>query len=398
MAIKEMANGKFKVNVYMGADAPRFVDYADTKAEAQIIENEAKGRKLRGETKERKKDYTFEEVYKQWWENDYTVYGGLQGETLVNTEKIVRLHVLPHLGKKKIRKISLKDLEQLQILWAFGKPKEGIKPYVNFKICISYTRMIMKYAQKHGYIQINHFDLLERPVNRELNEARKQKRKEKYYSIELVETTQKLIKVECCFQTYTIFTLMYSLGAGKGEVRPLIWSDINFEEKTIALTHKLIKNMTTKKFERVEGGKNVYRPRVVPITNAVVDLLKEWKEIQALMLELQGIEQTPEQFLFTYTNQKGEINLPIHPDWLNDRLRLVTDKYNLPNITPHGLRHTFVSDLMNEGVSEWNIKSLVGHAPDSNMINEVYGHMTKRGQQENIKAVHTLEELRNDSD
>jgi len=179
-----------------------------------------------------------------------------------------------------------------------------------------------------------------------------------------------MIKAECCLQTYTIFTLMYYLGAGKGEVRPLVWGDISFEEKTIALTHKLIKNMKTKKFEHVQGGKNVYRPRIVPITDAVVTLLQDWKEIQAIMLELQGLEQTPEQFLFTYVNRQGEINLPIHPDWLNDRLKLVTAKYNLPNITPHGLRHTFVSDLLNEGVSEWNIKSLVGHAPDSNMINE----------------------------
>ena len=67
---------------------------------------------------------------------------------------------------------------------------------------------------------------------------------------------------------------------------------------------------------------------------------------------------------------------------------------HIPNVTPHGLRHTFVSDLLNEGVNDWNIKALVGHAQTSNMIYEVYGHMTERGRKENIEAIHTLEDLR----
>ena len=60
----------------------------------------------------------------------------------------------------------------------------------------------------------------------------------------------------------------------------------------------------------VSGGKNV----IVSITDAVITLLKEGKEIQSPMLELQDIEQTP---------------------------------------------HSLVSDLLNEGVNDWNIKALV---------------------------------------
>lgn len=66
-------------------------------------------------------------------------------------------------------------------------------------------------------------------------------------------------------------------------------------------------------------------------------------------------------------------------------------KYNLPHIIPHGLRHTFVSDLLNQGIDGLIIKSLVGHAETSNMIRDVYGHTNN---QTKIDTLKLLEEYR----
>ena len=397
MAIEKTKNGKYKVTVYMGVGASRFVATFDKKIDAIASESEARIRKEKGEAKAKSKDYTFEEVYKEWWDDHYLIYDGLENITLSRTKDLFRLHILPHLGKVKVKKITLKQLEKLQILWAFGDQKKNIKPYTNFKQCISYTNMVMKYALKHSYIHKNPLDLLDMPTNRKLEQEQAERREEQYYDVNLVQTIQTLIKADCCLQTYTLFTLLYSIGAGKGEVKPLIWKDIDFEKNEISLTHKLVKNEATKKFERVPGGKNKFRPRVIPITDSIVSLLKEWKKIQAVVLKQLNIEQTPEQFLFTYVNRYGEVNLPLHPDWLNDRLNKITEKYNLPSMNPHGLRHTFVSDLKNGGVPDWNIKPLVGHAPDSKETDTTYGHINKRGQKRNVEAIHSLENIRNES-
>lgn len=67
-------------------------------------------------------------------------------------------------------------------------------------------------------------------------------------------------------------------------------------------------------------------------------------------------------------------------------------KYTLPHIIPHGLRHTFVSDLLNQGIDGLIIKSLVGHAETSNMIRDVYGHTND---QTKIDTLKLLEEYRN---
>lgn len=49
MAIKKLADDKYKINVYMGTNTSRFVQYASTKQEAEIIEAEAKLAKKRKE-------------------------------------------------------------------------------------------------------------------------------------------------------------------------------------------------------------------------------------------------------------------------------------------------------------------------------------------------------------
>lgn len=391
MAVKKMENGKYKINVYMGASYSRFVAYADTKEEALIIEQETKLKKLKGELKQKKGDYTFKEVYEMWWQKKYTITKHHEQSTLDRTKSIFRLHILPHLGNKKMKHISFDILEDLQILWAVGNDAQDIKPYANFKVCVSYTKQVMRYALLKGYISANPYELLEMPVNGKLKQKKEQRRQEKYYSKETIQESLQLMKKEHGFQNFVLLYLTYYLGATKGEIYPLVWSDINFQKQHISLSHKLVKNKETGRYERIKGMKNGYRFRDVPINNTIMGLLKDWKKKQATELKKLGIIQTPKQFLFTYVNQKGEVNQPLHTDWLNNKLNQLEKKYGLPHILPHGLRHTYVSDLLNQGIDGVLIKSLVGHAETSNMIRDVYGHASEPAK---IKAIEQLEQYR----
>ncbi|WP_457922956.1 tyrosine-type recombinase/integrase [Enterococcus faecalis] len=292
MAIKKMNNGKYKVNVYMGAGFSRFVTYADTKEEAMILEQEAKLQKLKGEFKKKKGDYTFKEVYEMWWKKKYIITKHHEQSTLDRTKSVFRLHILPYLGDKKIKHVSFDILENLQILWAFGDEEKKIKPYANFKVCVSYTKQVMKYALLKGYIATNPYELLEMPVNEALKRKKEQKRRKKYYSIETVQESLELMKKEHGFQNYTLLALTYYLGATKGEIYPLVWADIDFQKQLISLSHKLVKNRETGRYERLEGMKNGYRFRDVPINDTITNLLKEWKQKQATELKQLGIKQT----------------------------------------------------------------------------------------------------------
>jgi integrase len=144
-------------------------------------------------------------------------------------------------------------------LWAFGNEEKGIKPYVNYKHCVSYTKQVLRYALVKGYIQKNPYDLLEMPVNADLKNKKEEKSHQKYYSKELIQQVLTLMKQEYGVRDYTLLSLIYQLGAANGEIYPLVWTDIDFKNKTISLMHKLVKNKAIGKYAHVQGMKNSYR-------------------------------------------------------------------------------------------------------------------------------------------
>lgn len=75
----------------------------------------------------------------------------------------------------------------------------------------------------------------------------------------------------------------------------------------------------------------------------------KWKKEQAQELLQLGIKQNAEQFLFTYIDRKGNVNVPVHIDYLNYRINSVKRRHkHLLNTSSHKLRHTF-STLAYEG-------------------------------------------------
>ena len=57
-----------------------------------------------------------------------------------------------------------------------------------------------------------------------------------------------------------------------------------------------------------------------------------------------GIIQSDEQYVFTYIDMKGNVNSPLHSDYLNNKMKSVKRRHpELKHATPHKLRHTGMS-------------------------------------------------------
>ena len=57
-------------------------------------------------------------------------------------------------------------------------------------------------------------------------------------------------------------------------------------------------------------------------------------------------------------------------------LQRIGDRANVPRVTVHAFRHTFVSRLLESGASVADIRDLVGHANIALTV-EIYGHLTQ---------------------
>ncbi|MDD4703124.1 MAG: tyrosine-type recombinase/integrase [Bacteroidales bacterium] len=141
-----------------------------------------------------------------------------------------------------------------------------------------------------------------------------------------------------------IIYLLYATGIRKAEL-------LNLEESDFYLSKKEI---------RIFGKRR--KERIIPIGNQIIDLVKE------------------------YTKQKKELavvekKLFINEDYSNlsiTQLDKIVKKYlsvaNVERKTPHILRHTFATHLINEGADIMNVKELLGH--QSLEATQIYTHNT----------------------
>ncbi|WP_227956515.1 tyrosine-type recombinase/integrase, partial [Streptococcus sanguinis] len=97
--------------------------------------------------------------------------------------------------------------------------------------------------------------------------------------------------------------------------------------------------------------------------NDLLQLLTSWKEQQKYELAKFGIISNPEQFVFTYIDTKGNINKPLHADYLNNKMKSIRKRHKkLTHATPHKLRHTGATLAKQAGMSLEAISEALTHS------------------------------------
>ena len=144
-----------------------------------------------------------------------------------------------------------------------------------------------------------------------------------------------------------IIEILYQTGIRRSELVGLKISSIDFEENNI----------------RITGKRN--KERIIPIGSDLSARIKTYLELRDKIFN-----GNPEESLFLTPGGK-----PIYPKLVyrlvNQFLKMVT---TLEKRSPHLLRHTFATHLLNKGADINAIKELLGHA--SLAATQVYTHNT----------------------
>ena len=70
-----------------------------------------------------------------------------------------------------------------------------------------------------------------------------------------------------------------------------------------------------------------------------------------------------EQFVFTYIDTRGNINKPLHADYLNNKMKSIRKRHKeLAHATPHKLRHTGATLAKQAGVPLEVISEALTHS------------------------------------
>lgn len=376
MTITKTKNGTYRLKIYIPIEArmPLGIvnnSYFDkrfkTRKEARQTEIDLLTKLNQIEDNEfiglNKQEILFKDFYEQiWWEaykagQTTSTTRPPSKSTVVNTKTCFEKHLLPLLGNYTIQFLNQNKQVILNLMTA--KANE----YANFKTLRSYVISIFDWAEELEYIETNRLAKTLRRIKAtkkiQLSEARRDE--DLYLTQEQLQAwftafKEDLDNGKISLKDYVLFYLTFFLGDRKSETYALQWKHIDFSKAQIQLIQALDRYGEVKS---TKGNKKT----IFSISNDLLELLSSWKEQLKYELARFGIMTNPEQFVFTYIDTKGNVNKPLHADYLNNKMKTIRKRHpELAHATPHKLRHTGATLAKEAGMSLEAISEALTHS------------------------------------
>lgn len=168
-------------------------------------------------------------------------------------------------------------------------------------------------------------------------------------------------------KAFTAISLLYWTGIRKGELYALKWQSVDFNKKTISITHS---------FQRIQGediltATKTYQSREISIPSLVTNQMKRYKR--------KCYDTSPDNYVFPYDNEFIQQGIKEGTEKAN-RERMEKNLPPIDRIHVHGLRHSHASYLINHGVNIVLISKRLGHEKVSTTL-DTYSHFFPKSEE-----------------
>lgn len=307
-----------------------------------------------------------------FWHKEY-VQLKLKPNTQYNYRLAIKNHILPHLGKYKLKSLTPHILQQYMNL----KTREGFSRQTLNIIRGILSKSLKQAVYPYKYINENPMQYVELMMNKERKPTREDL---KIQSKENLRLLNEYVTEEHPF--YLPFHIGFHCGVRVGELCGLEWKHVNFDDMEIEIEQQLI----AKKVENEDTGKNkdvwVVGPpksvsgyRNIPIGRKLVNILKNARRKQKENKLKYGefYQQDPEHD-FVCKKENGE---HYTPSVIKYQTRdLISLKLNI-DFNYHSLRHTHATMLIENGTPIKTVQKRLGHSRSA-ITEDRYVHLTKK--------------------
>lgn len=175
-----------------------------------------------------------------------------------------------------------------------------------------------------------------------------------------VNTAKNQIDKDIAIRDYAIMELFYATGARISEISDLTLDRISFDSGLIKFFGK---------------GK---KERIVPVYNIALDILKNYiEQSRNNILNYSGQENLCE---YCFVGKRGK---QMSADSIRKMFYAKCSKAGISSdISPHSMRHTFATDVLDGGADLRSVQEMLGHASLS--TTQIYTHLSAK----KLKDVH----------
>lgn len=278
------------------------------------------------------------------------VQDGEHKHTTVDFYRHITNKIATYFNGKIIQKITPLDIQRYIIyLRTTYRSKQG-KPISDKTIRHHYCvlTLIFSFAMEQEIINKNPMDKVECPKL-----ARK---KVNAFTDEQAAAFFSLLP-QCSIDFRCMLYLLITIGLRRGELLGLQWKDIDFEGCTIEIKRNI--TYTPQSGLVIDTPKTENSERVVPLLPYLAKLLKEYKK------EMYPFSKAA-AFVFP---SKDCDTTPRDPNAITRKVKYFMKKHNLPDMSPHDLRHSCATLLLGNGADIKSVQEILGHTDASTTLN-----------------------------
>jgi len=310
----------------------------------------------------------FTEWIKIWLENKAKTVEDITYESYVD---ITEHHVYPYFSERRTRlcDISIEYLQEyFDYKYKYGRldGEGGLSPrYIRYMKNIIFQSL--NAAVKDDLISKNYCAFVTLP--------KKVKREYTFYTEEQINDMLLAIRDE---QLYALIKFTCIYGLRRSEVLGLRWNSVDLSRNLITINHTVVSYKT-----RIEKNrtKNASSYRSFPLLPEIREMLIEMKANEKKNRMLFKSEYKDNDFVF-----KWDDGTPYRPDYITAKFRKMLEKYNLPHIRFHDLRHSCASLLISRGFGLKDVQEWLGHS-DISVTANTYSHIDVKRKQSIANAI-----------
>ncbi len=310
----------------------------------------------------------------EWLE---TIEHTIRPSTHYSYSRNMRLHVLPYIGDRRLQKVDAGTLNGLykRLLDDGNRARDGgLSPRSVYYVHTILHRAFRD-AMKWDRLIRNPAESADPP------KAGKSTRAPMVtWSADTVARYLEASKAEDD-RYYPAWLLLATTGLRRGEALGLRWADTDLDAAAVSIHQTVIavNHKTTFGKPKTDSG-----ARLVDLDAGTVAGLRDHRRRQVEERLMLGKGWQDHDLVFCKVD--GE---PLHPERFSREFARRVERYDLPKLTLHGLRHTWATLALRAGIHPKVVQERLGHANISVTL-DTYSHVTSGMQREAAEQVARL--------